>query len=140
MSEEPDVARMLIFGVRTAPNKVYAIDVKRVLNVLEPIHITPVPLVPALVRGIVSNRGRIVTVVDAGVLLHGADVRHENVALVLVLRDGSSDTGHIGLSVGKIRNLESSEALGDSVTVVDAEALMAELDMRVVRKQQGVVF
>ena len=154
-AEEPKREQLLVFEVRGAPHKVYAIDVERVLNVLEPMQMTPVPLVPTLVRGIVSNRGRIVTVVDASVLLKVFDglattegareapqQTRDNVAQVLVLRDGSRDTGHVGLEVGRIRNLEAAQALGDSVTIVDAEALRAELEVRVsraVRKQQGVL-
>jgi chemotaxis signal transduction protein len=136
--------QVLVFEVRGVPTKAYAIDVERILNVLEPTQMTKVPLVSTLVRGIVSNRGRIVTVVDAGVLLKVTDGAHaaQNVAQVLVLRDGSRDTGHVGLEVGKIRNLETSATLDDAVTVVDASALQAELEARVsnaIPKEQGVL-
>jgi chemotaxis signal transduction protein len=129
-------AAMLVFELRGA-DKVYAIDVERVLNVIEPTVMTPVPLMPSLVRGIVSHRGRIVTVVDAGVLLK-ASARSANdvdvsqsVLQVLVLRDGSRDTGNVGLVVGKIRTIEPAESLGEGVVVVDSEAMRAELELRV---------
>ncbi|MEZ0310833.1 MAG: chemotaxis protein CheW [Myxococcota bacterium] len=139
-------ASLLVFEVRGA-EKAYAIDVERVLNVIEPTVMTPVPLLPGLVRGIVSHRGRIVTVVDAGVLLKagaraGNDVHvSPNLMQVLVLRDGSRDTGNVGLEVGKIRTIESAESLGEGVVVVDSEAMRAELELRVVDAiaSQGVL-
>ncbi len=139
-------ASMLVFEVRGA-EKPYAIDVERVLNVIEPNVMTPVPLLPGLVRGIVSHRGRIVTVVDAGVLLKagaraGNDVQvTPNGLQVLVLRDGSRDTGNVGLEVGRIRTIESAESLGEGVVVVDSEAMRAELEVRVVDAiaSQGVL-
>lgn len=130
-------ASMLVFEVRGV-DKPYAIDVERVLNVIEPQVMTPVPLMPTLVRGIVSHRGRIVTVVDAGMLLKaGAAVANDvdqsqNVLQVLVLRDGSRDTGNVGLEVGKIRTIEPAEDLGEGVVVVDSEAMRAELENIVV--------
>ncbi len=137
--------QVLVFEVRGAPGKAYAIDVERILNVLEPAQNDQrCSLVSSLVRGIVSNRGRIVTVVDAGVLLKvndGAGAA-QNVAQVLVLRDGSRDTGHVGLEVGRIRDLEVTAKLGDAVTVVDVSALQAELEARVsnaIPKEQGVL-
>ena len=139
-------ASMLVFELRGAETP-YAIDVERVLNVIEPNVVTPVPLLPGLVRGIVSHRGRIVTVVDAGVLLKagarpGNDVQlSPNGLQVLVLRDGSRDTGNVGLEVGKIRTIESAESLGEGVVVVDSEAMRAELELRVVDAiaSQGVL-
>jgi chemotaxis signal transduction protein len=139
-------ASMLVFEVLGA-EKPYAIDVERVLNVIEPSVMTPVPLLAGLVRGIVSHRGRIVTVVDAGVLLKagvraGNDVHVvSNVLQVLVLRDGSRDTGNVGLEVGKIRTIESVESLGAGVVVVDSEVMRAELELRVVdaMASQGVL-
>ncbi len=139
-------ASMLVFEVRGA-DKPYAIDVERVLNVIEPQVMTPVPLLPTLVRGIVSHRGRIVTVVDAGMLLKAGaratnDVdQSQDVLQVLVLRDGSRDTGNVGLEVGKIRTIEPAESLGEGVVVVDSEAMRAELEMVVVSAiaSQGVL-
>lgn len=127
---------MLVFEVRGA-EQVYAIDVERVLHVLEPTVMTPVPLLPAVVRGIVSHRGRIVTVVDAGMLLK-ANIRAaidsnlaQSMVQVLVLRDGSRDTGNVGLEVGKIRTIEQAEMLDERVVVVDSEAMRSELELRV---------
>ncbi len=139
-------ASMLVFEVSGA-DKPYAIDVERVLNVIEPQVMTPVPLLPTLVRGIVSHRGRIVTVVDAGMLLKAGaratnDVdQSQDVLQVLVLRDGSRDTGNVGLEVGKIRTIEPAESLGEGVVVVDSEAMRAELEMVVVSAiaSQGVL-
>ncbi len=137
---------MLVFEV-PGSEKAYAIDVERVLNVIEPTVMTPVPLMPGLVRGIVSHRGSIVTVVNAGVLLKaGARVGNDvqlspNGLQVLVLRDGSRDTGNVGLEVGRIRTIESAESLGEGVVVVDSEAMRAELELRVVDAiaSQGVL-
>lgn len=124
---------MLVFDVRHSGTP-YAIHVERVLHVFEAPKIFPVPLMPTVVRGIVSHRGRIVTVVDASVLLKtrpkaSNDVSGaQNVAQVMVLRDGSRDTGHVGLEVGRIHAVMQAAELDATVTVVDAETLRAELD------------
>ncbi|MBC7792563.1 MAG: chemotaxis protein CheW [Clostridia bacterium] len=128
---------MLVFDVRYSDVS-YAIPVARVLHVFEAARITKIPLMPKVVRGIVSHRGRIVTVVDAGVLLNVLSrgtsaapiesVAPQNVAQVLVLRDGSRDTGHVGLEVGRIHALMKVAELDATVTVIDAETLRAELD------------
>ena len=129
-------ASMLVFDVRDSESS-YAIHVERVLHVFEAPRVISVPLMPDVVRGIVSHRGRIVTVVDASVLLHArtrvanVPASTQNVAQVLVLRDGSRDTGHVGLEVGRIHALVKAAQLDATVTVVDTEKLRAELDGRV---------
>lgn len=44
----------------------YGIDINRVQEINKLSEITPVPLSPAFVRGVVNLRGRIVTVIDLG--------------------------------------------------------------------------
>lgn len=47
----------------------YAVALELVREVVEPEHVTPVPLAPATVLGLVNVRGQVVPVLDTGTLL-----------------------------------------------------------------------
>lgn len=88
----------------------FGLDVARVLRVIEPTAVAPVPLAPKVVRGIINHHGRIVTVVDPAPILGMEDQRPE-VAQVIVLRDGQRSTGNIGLQVLRIRRIVPAAGL-----------------------------
>jgi chemotaxis signal transduction protein len=84
----------------------FGLEVSHLLQVIEPTALSSVPLVPPVVLGIMSYRGRIVTVVDPAPILKsaarpvlGPDTR------VVLLRHGQRSTGNVGLYVSHVREI-----------------------------------
>ena len=80
---------------------VYALDALSVLQVVELSQVTPVPLAPPPVRGIMNHHGRIVTVVDPAPLLALPQQGQESAQVVILRRDGRR-SGHLGLLAWRI--------------------------------------
>ncbi|MBI5509773.1 MAG: chemotaxis protein CheW [Deltaproteobacteria bacterium] len=84
----------------------FGVEVSNLLQVIEPTSLTPVPLAPAVVLGIMSHRGRIVTVVDPSpILMSDARPRLSAEARVVLLRHGQRTTGNVGLLVTRVREI-----------------------------------
>lgn len=83
---------------------VFALEVLDVAQVIEPEVISPVPLAPACVIGILNHHGRIVTVVEPsealGVGPQGAPVAH-----VVILRQRRTGLANLGFQVLRIRGI-----------------------------------
>jgi chemotaxis signal transduction protein len=102
---------VLVFDLGPAPASedragTFGIEVAHLLQVIEPTVLSPVPLAPPVVLGIMSYRGRIVTVVDPAPILRssarpilGPDTR------VVLLRHGQRSTGNVGLYVSHVREI-----------------------------------
>jgi len=117
VSREPRTGPVLIFelGAGTGGNEgagVFGLHVSQLLQVIEPAVLSPVPLAPPVVLGIMSHRGRIVTVVDPAPLLSssarpvvGSDTR------IVLLRHGQRSTGNVGLQVGRVREIAPTSEL-----------------------------
>jgi chemotaxis signal transduction protein len=102
---------VLVFELGDAPASddrtgTFGLEVAHLLQVIEPTALSPVPLAPAVVLGIMSYRGRIVTVVDPAPILKsssrpvlGPDTR------VVLLRHGQLSTGNVGLYVSHVREI-----------------------------------
>lgn len=105
------VESVLIFdiGAVARPGKAsgaYGIDVTQVLQVLEPGNVSPVPLAPDTVLGIMNHHGRIVTLVDpASILGMGARDLDGPETRVILLRQGQRSTGNVGLRVARVREI-----------------------------------
>ena len=133
---EPEVVRELLVFLLDA--SAYAIPVERVREIVRPRSMTPVPRVPAAIRGVIVLRGEVLQIVDlrmrlslpAGestrstriLVLHGDD---EGVAGVLV--DAVQEVARV--SKEQIRTASGGES--DSVTglFLRDEAFVSILDM-----------
>ncbi len=98
------VERSLIFR---AAGRVYACDITAVREVMQLARVTPIPRAGAAVLGLMNLRGQVVTLVDAGVVLHGKQSRGPTMALLV-------DVGvrGVGLAVERVvdvRSLRSEE-------------------------------
>ncbi len=93
----------------------FGIELASVVQVLEPAALTLVPLAPAMVLGIMSHRGRIVTVIDPAPLLRGATkpVMGPETRIVL-LRQGQRQSGNVGLLVARVREIVPASEMKDS--------------------------
>jgi chemotaxis signal transduction protein len=90
----------------------YAMDLDQLQQVVEPTTVAPVPLAPAVVLGIMSFHGRIVTVVDPAPILGlrvpwavGPESR------VLLLRQQQVSAGNVGLHVSRVQNIVPPDEL-----------------------------
>jgi purine-binding chemotaxis protein CheW len=93
-SNEQEQLEVLTFRI---DGEQYAIEVERVLEIASPRPLTRVPNAGAFVRGVMSLRGIVVTVVDVrGRLRHA---RAGEGAQVIVVTDGTS---HIGFDVDRV--------------------------------------
>jgi chemotaxis signal transduction protein len=90
----------------------YGMDIDQLRQVVEPTTVAPVPLAPAVVLGIMSFHGRIVTVVDPAPILGlrvpwaaGPESR------VLLLRRQRVSAGNVGLYVSRVQNIVPPDEL-----------------------------
>lgn len=89
----------LVFELHGQP---YALPAKHVLKVVDLGPLVSLPRLPAAVRGISHHRGRVVTVVDLGLLLHpGAPPLPTRGRTVLMASSGRE----LGLLVGEVREI-----------------------------------
>ena len=88
----------------TVADRVCALDVTRVQEVLRPLPVTPLPLAPPAVRGLLNLRGRIVPAVDLRAVL-GLPPAAPGAAPGghLIVFDGDSPVSLIVDSIGDVR-------------------------------------
>jgi len=98
-------ARSLIFR---AGGRVYCCDVEAVREVVPLGVITRLPGAPAHVLGIINVRGVIVTVVDAGLYLHGVPVQPPG--SVMLVDTGARSVGLLVDAVSDVRAVRVDEA------------------------------
>ena len=68
----------------TIDGEVFGVDVRRVREVVRPLEITPIPLAPPEVAGLINLRGEIVTALDLRVRL-GADRRADRTSMNMIM-------------------------------------------------------
>jgi chemotaxis signal transduction protein len=123
MSKRADTSEsgpFLVFDVGvegdTLDGATFALDVRHVSQVIEPGALSPVPLAPAVVLGLLSHRGRIVTLVDPAPLLE-FEPQPTPVANAVILRHEVAGPAHLGFRVGRIHGIVGR---GD-IAAVDVE-------------------
>lgn len=84
----------------------YAVNVAKVLEVLQEEHITPVPNAPLYIRGIINFRGDVVPVFETRVRFNLAD-RDPNEAYNIIVLDVSegADMFRLGAVVDKVKDV-----------------------------------
>lgn len=83
-------------------NELFGVDTLRVQEILTFQEITPVPLTPDYVRGLINLRGQIVTVIDLRCRLGFEKLENEAVSMNLIV---NSDEGLMSLLVDSIGNV-----------------------------------
>lgn len=97
--------RSLVFR---AGGRVYACDVKHVREVVPLRAVTRIPGAPSCVLGLISVRGAIVTVLDAGSLLHRRPGQRDG-AMVMLVDCGPRGVGLAVECVTDVRALRTDE-------------------------------
>ena len=90
----------LAFGLA---GETYAVPIAHVAEILRPPPITEVPRAPSTVCGVISVRGRLVTVVDLRRRMHLADAPVDRKARILLADVGSGE--QVGLLVDEVHQV-----------------------------------
>lgn len=107
LARRPDSIRELLAFV--VADESYALPLSRVREILKPPPITEVPRAPADVLGIVTVRGRIVTVLDLRRRLRMPEGPHTRHTRVLLVDDGKEVIGLLVDRVLQVHRLEEEE-------------------------------
>jgi purine-binding chemotaxis protein CheW len=109
----------------------YAVDVRKVREIIRLTNITTVPQMPAFIRGVINLRGKIIPVIDLRVrfgLPHAATTDKTCIVVVQIQTSASlrRETGLIVDNVEEVLNLSANEIeeTPDFGTQVDTEYLL----------------
>lgn len=112
----------------TVDGQLFGIPILRVQDIVEPSDITPVPLAPAAIAGVLNLRGRIVTVIDLRQLLGSSTPEDERKMGVTVERGGDLYTILVD-TIGDVR----------SVAVRDRDQAPTTIEESIRRLCSGIV-
>ncbi len=90
----------------------FGIPVERVQEVVRPQHITPVPLAPKVVRGLINLRGQILTALDLRCRLGLGEAEEVEKLMNVVVRNDESPVSFLVDEIGEVLDVE--EALFES--------------------------
>jgi purine-binding chemotaxis protein CheW len=88
-------------------NESYGIPVLKIREIISMLHITPVPQMPAYVKGVINLRGKVIPVIDLRVkfCLAKADVTDSTCIVVVQVVAGAGNTKQIGLIVDAVEEV-----------------------------------
>lgn len=92
----------------TVAGRLCGLDVTRVQEVLRPLPVTPLPLAPPAVRGLLNLRGRIVPAVDLRAVLGLPAAPGSAPGGHLIVFDGDSPVSLIVDSIGDVRHADGA--------------------------------
>jgi chemotaxis-related protein WspB len=135
----------------------YAVDARRVVEVVPRVDPRPVPHAPAFVLGLLAYRGRVVPVVDFGLLIGSARARSVLSSRVIVARfagRGGAEqlVGLVADEVIRVRNadagqvaiasvdLDAAPYLGAVLRVDEGLVQMVEVDKLLTDRVEGALF
>lgn len=102
----------------------YAIETASVREVMTLHHLTPMPCVPAFIRGIVNVRGRFTAVLDLGKFFDLPDPGITDLHHVVLIESGGLEIGLLADSIGTVRTLSGSAHEG--LTVLDPVKILQD--------------
>ncbi len=97
-----DIGKRVEYVTFTLAGDAYAVPIAHIAEILKPLPITPVPRAPRVVIGVMTVRGRLVTVIDLRRRLRLAEAPVDHRSRILI-----TDTGdeRIGLLVDEVRQV-----------------------------------
>jgi chemotaxis-related protein WspB len=81
---------MLLLSFTAGPNR-YAVDVARVVEVVPKVELRPLPHAPACLAGLLGYRGKVVPVIDLGLLLGTLPCRDRLSTRIILVNDAPGD-------------------------------------------------
>ena len=114
--------QLLVFNVGAED---YAIESRRVIEVLPLVTARPIPRMPAFVRGVFTHRGRLVPLVDLGWLLADRPLRETLSTRVIVVECSTGSTDQrlpLGVAAENVLSLSSSDESVASLPTIRSPA------------------
>jgi chemotaxis-related protein WspB len=81
---------MLLLTFKAGPNR-YAVDVVRVVELVPKVGLRSIPHAPAFLAGLLGYRGKVVPVIDLGLLLGAAPCRDRLSTRIILVNDAPGD-------------------------------------------------
>lgn len=100
----------------------YALDIQEILEILKYRSATPIPQAADVIHGIISVRGRIITVVDGRVRMGLEAAEIGSASRIIVLRHGEESVGLLVDEVLQVEKLPVDSIAPPPSTLVDAAA------------------
>jgi chemotaxis-related protein WspB len=129
---------MLLLLLRSGEN-VFALDAKRITEVIPRVELRPIPHAPAYLAGLLSYRGAAVPVVDVNVLLGGPPARDALSTRIILLEFTSHNgknrlLGVVSEEVSHVIHAEAGQFVSPAMSLDEAPYLGA-----VLRRDEGLV-
>ena len=80
----------MLLTFTAGPNR-YAIDVARIVEIVPRVELRPIPHAPAFLAGLLGYRGKVVPVIDLGLLLDAAPCRDRLSTRIILVNDAPGD-------------------------------------------------
>lgn len=137
--EQIDVESPLLLATFFVRDSLCALDTSLVQEIIRVGAMTPVPHAPEAVRGVMNLRGRIVTLLDAGVILGLGRSEFTKESRVLILEDRGEFVGLIVDGVGEMVEVDSESREGLPANMPPSQARCFEYLCRSGGKVVGVL-
>jgi chemotaxis-related protein WspB len=140
IAEEGQGGAMLLLIFRAGAGKsLYALDAGRVVEVVPRVALRPIPRAPAFLSGLLDYRGRVVPVIDFGVVIgEAASLPRLSTRIILVewtTRDRQARLlGIVAEDVSRVVNADPSQTVSAAMTLDEAPYLG-----EVIRLDEGLV-
>lgn len=108
MESERVPQRTAQFSTFVVANRLYGMDVTRVQEIVRPMPMTPIPLAPKYVMGLINLRGQVATAIGLRQLFHLSDQNAGSVMNVVCRLDGAMISLQVD-EIGDVIEVSQSE-------------------------------
>jgi purine-binding chemotaxis protein CheW len=120
-----DIGKRVEYVTFALAGEAYAVPISRVAEILKPLPITPVPRSPRVVIGVMTVRGRLVTVLDLRRRLRLPESPLDHKSRILITDTGEERIGLLVDEVMQVHRLGESEIEARDVLGGDPEPYLA---------------
>jgi purine-binding chemotaxis protein CheW len=115
----------------------FAIPVLRIQEVIKPLQITPIPLAPNFVQGLINLRGQIVTVMDLSELFEIDQHENSNNEKMNIIIQG--EDGHYALQVSEITDIINIDGKSVESRPANLKGSLSNYIEKVFKTENGLV-
>jgi purine-binding chemotaxis protein CheW len=120
-----DLGKRVEYVAFVLAGEAYAVPIARITEILKPLPITPVPRAPRVIIGVMTVRGRLVTVIDLRRRLRLAEAPFDSKTRILITDTGEERIGLLVDEVTQVHRLAESEIEPSEVLGGDPKAYLA---------------
>jgi purine-binding chemotaxis protein CheW len=120
-----DLGKRVEYVAFALAGEAYAVPIARITEILKPLPITPVPRAPRVVVGVMTVRGRLVTVIDLRRRLRVRESPMDGKTRILITDTGEERVGLLVDEVMQVHRLADSEIEPRDVLGGDPEPYLA---------------